>query len=146
MIKNILPAIQAPYNSTRARDFATHFGSHLATFIAGPHELAQAAPGTILTGARGAGFRTTVMAQLMKPCSSSKAPSPLPWTIKNPSHARRLRQHSPGTRTAMNSLTTAADSRRGPSAETPPTHMSGSESPTRARSIPKAMSHQLEFT
>jgi quercetin 2,3-dioxygenase len=56
VIKNELPALQAPYKLDAGEGLRYGFGSHLATFIARPQELGQAASGTILTGARGARF------------------------------------------------------------------------------------------
>ncbi len=56
MISNQLPASQAPYKLDAGEGTRYAFGSHLATLLAGPQELAQAAAGTILTGALGAAF------------------------------------------------------------------------------------------
>lgn len=56
MIKNQLPAIQAPYKLDAGEGLRYAFGNHLATHIAGPDELGRSARGTILTGARDAGF------------------------------------------------------------------------------------------
>jgi quercetin 2,3-dioxygenase len=56
VIKNELSALQSPYKLDAGEGLRYAFGSHLATFIARPHELAQAASGTILTGARGSRF------------------------------------------------------------------------------------------
>ncbi len=56
VIKTELPALQAPYKLDAGEGLRYAFGSHLATFVARPHELAQAAAGTILTGAGGARF------------------------------------------------------------------------------------------
>jgi quercetin 2,3-dioxygenase len=56
VIKSELPALQAPYKLDGGEGLRYAFGSHLATIIARPNELGQAASGTFLTGARGARF------------------------------------------------------------------------------------------
>ena len=56
MIKNELPALQAPYKLDAGEGLRYAFGSHLATSIARSQELSQAAAGTILTGAKGTRF------------------------------------------------------------------------------------------
>jgi quercetin 2,3-dioxygenase len=56
MYKNELPAMQAPYQLDSGEGLRYAFGSHLATLIARPDELAQPASGAILTGAKGAKF------------------------------------------------------------------------------------------
>lgn len=56
MYKNELPARQVPYKLDAGEGLRYAFGSHLATLIARPDELAQPASGTILTGAKSAKF------------------------------------------------------------------------------------------
>ncbi len=56
MMNNQLPASQAPYKLDAGEGMRYAFGGHLATFIAGPQELARSAAGTMLTGALGAAF------------------------------------------------------------------------------------------
>lgn len=56
MFKNSLPAVQAPYKLDAGAGVCFAFGNQLATRIATPAELNQPASGTILTGAKGAGF------------------------------------------------------------------------------------------
>jgi len=56
MITNELPATQAPYKLDAGEGARFAFGSHLATLIARPEELGQAASGAFLTGAKGAIF------------------------------------------------------------------------------------------
>jgi len=56
MITNELPASLAPYKLDAGEGLRFAFGSHLATLIARPEELGQAACGAILTGAKGASF------------------------------------------------------------------------------------------
>ena len=48
--------VQSPYKLDCGEGLRYAFGSHLATIIAGPDQLGQAASGTILTGAKGAAF------------------------------------------------------------------------------------------
>ena len=56
MITNELPARQSPYKLDAGEGLRYAFGSHLATIIARPDDLGQAASGIILTGAKGAAF------------------------------------------------------------------------------------------
>jgi quercetin 2,3-dioxygenase len=58
VIKNELPALQAPYKLDAGQGLRYALGNHLADVIARPQELAQAASGTFLTGAKGARFPT----------------------------------------------------------------------------------------
>jgi quercetin 2,3-dioxygenase len=56
VITNELPARQSPYRLDAGEGLRYAFGSHLATIIARPDDLGQAASGIILTGAQGAAF------------------------------------------------------------------------------------------
>lgn len=56
MITNELPPSPSPYKLDAGEGLRYVFGSHLATIIAGPDQLGQAASGAILTGAKGAAF------------------------------------------------------------------------------------------
>lgn len=56
MIRNELPAVQAPYKLDAGEGVRYAFGSLLATVIARPEELGQSASGVMLTGAKGVGF------------------------------------------------------------------------------------------
>jgi quercetin 2,3-dioxygenase len=56
LIRNELPATQAPYRLNAGDGLRYAFGSHLATLIARPEELGQSASGVLLTGAKGAAF------------------------------------------------------------------------------------------
>jgi quercetin 2,3-dioxygenase len=56
LITNELPASQSPYKLDAGEGFRYAFGSHLATIIAAPDQLGQAATGIVLTGAKGAAF------------------------------------------------------------------------------------------
>lgn len=56
MITNELPGSQSPYKLDAGEGLRYAFGTHLASIIAGPDQLGQAASGTILTGAKGAAF------------------------------------------------------------------------------------------
>jgi len=56
MVRNELPATQAPYKIDAGEGIRYVFGNHLATVIARPEEFGQSASGTILTGAKGVTF------------------------------------------------------------------------------------------
>jgi quercetin 2,3-dioxygenase len=56
MYRNDLPALQAAYKLDAGEGAHYAFGNQLATCLARPEELGQLAAGTVLTGARGAGF------------------------------------------------------------------------------------------
>ncbi len=56
MITNELPASKAPYKLEAGEGLHYAFGNHLATILAGPDQLGQAASGVILTGAKGSIF------------------------------------------------------------------------------------------
>src|SRR4051794_6381919 len=56
MFKNELPSLQAPYKLDAGEGMRYAFGSQLATRIATPVQLGQAASGTFLTGAKGSAF------------------------------------------------------------------------------------------
>jgi quercetin 2,3-dioxygenase len=56
MLKNELPSVQAPYKLDAGEGMRYAFGNQLATRIATPGQLGQAASGTLLTGAKGSAF------------------------------------------------------------------------------------------
>jgi quercetin 2,3-dioxygenase len=56
MVKNELPSLQAPYKLDAGEGVRYAFGNQLATRIATPGQLGQAASGTFLTGAKGSAF------------------------------------------------------------------------------------------
>jgi quercetin 2,3-dioxygenase len=56
MHTNELPSRQAPYRLDAGEGIRFAFGNQLATRIAAPEQMGQPASGTVLTGAKGAGF------------------------------------------------------------------------------------------